>query len=145
MKIERKTAGSVTILACAGAIDVDSVGALSENTDAVVGMGCRRLVVSLGDLEFASSAMLASLIMAHRRLSEVDGEVVISAASVFLAKTIKTLGLDQALKIFPDDRAALAHFGAEGGDFTASGARLKPPRPSGSEGAWPEEHPRPRP
>jgi len=45
-------AGDVTILACAGAIDADSVRALGEKTDALVQTGCHRLVLSLGEVEF---------------------------------------------------------------------------------------------
>jgi len=145
VRIERKTAGSVTILACAGEFDGDGVRALDEKTGTVVGTGCHRLVVSLGEMKSFDSTALACLISVCRRLNYVDGEVVVSSASGFLQTTIKTLGLTEVLKVFPDDRAALDYFGEDGGDFTGSGARREPPRPSDSAGAWPEEHPRPRP
>lgn len=144
MKIERKTAGDVTVLALAGAIDADAVRALREKTDAIVETGCHQLVFSLREVEFFDSRVIACLITASLRLQGVNGDVVISG-SPSAHETLETLGLARQLKVFPDERAALAYFGEEGGDFGGCGARLTPPHPSGSGGAWPEEHPRPRP
>jgi len=145
VRIERKTAGSVTILACAGTFDDYGTCALGEKTGAVAGAGCHRLVVSFGEMKSFNSTLLADLITSSRRMKAVAGELVVAAAPSPVQKTIETLGLDKMFKFFPDDRAALAYFGEEGGDFTSSGAWLEPPRPSDSAGAWPEEHPRPRP
>jgi anti-anti-sigma factor len=143
VRIERKTAGNVTILELAGAIDADGVRALDESTDAVVEAGCRRLVFSLGAAEFFDSRVVTCLTTASKRLKGVKGKVVVSASSD-IRQMLQTLGLAPQLKVFPDDRAALAHFG-EDGDALGVGALLYPRPPSGSEGAWPEEHPRPRP
>jgi len=144
VRIERKTSGNVTILTCAGAIDADGVRALGEKADAVVQTGCRRLVFSLGDVKFFDSTVLDRLTLAARRLREVEGKAVISASSGTL-RLLRSLGLAKRVRVFLHDRAALAYFGEEGGDVTGSGARLAPPRPSDSAGAWPEQHPRPRP
>ena len=144
MRIERKTAGNVTILTCAGTIDADGVRALGEKADAVVQTGCRRLVFSLGDVKFFDSTVLDRLTTAARRLKEVQGKAVISGSFGTL-RMLRSLGLAKRVRIFPHDRAALAYFGEEGGDVTGSGSRLEPPRPSDSAGSWPEEHPRPRP
>ncbi|MHC4138179.1 MAG: STAS domain-containing protein [Planctomycetota bacterium] len=141
MRIEPRAAGNVTILACAGAIDADSVRVLGEKTDAVVETGCRRLVLSLGEVEFYDSTLVARLATASQRLEDVKGEMVISASLATL-QLLRTLGIAKKLKVFTNDRAALSYFD-EAGD--GLGARLEPPRPSGSPGAWPEEHPRPRP
>jgi len=135
VRIERKTAGSVTILACAGTLDDYGMRALGEKTGAVVGAGCHRLVVNFGEMNSFNSTLLANLITASHRMKAVAGELVVAAAPSPLQKTIETLGLNKMFKFFPDDRAALAYFGEEGGDFTGSGGWLEPPRPSDSAGA----------
>jgi len=145
VRIARKTAGSVTILALAGEIDSDGVRALNENTDMVVETGCHRLIFSLGSVRFFNSAVFGCLVTASRHLEDVDAELVVSAPSGMLRKTFEVLGIARQLRVFPDDRAALAYFGEEGDDSTSLGARLDPPRPSGSAGVRPAELPRPGP
>lgn len=143
MKIERETAGNVTILAVAGAIDADGVRALDESGDALVETGCRRVILSLRDVEFFDSRVVTCLTGVSKRLEDVRGRVVVSATSE-TRRMLEGLGLARQLKVFPHDQAALAHFGEDGGAL-GIGARLEPRQPSGEEGAWPEEHPRPRP
>ena len=114
MKIDRKTAGDVTILAFAGEMDSDNLPAAREETDGVITAGCDRLVFNLGELAFINSSALAYLITVHKRVKSMDGELVFSAPSRFFQTTIKHLGLEGEFKVFQDDQAALEHFGAGG-------------------------------
>ncbi|MHC4819251.1 MAG: STAS domain-containing protein [Planctomycetota bacterium] len=123
MRIERRTSGDVTVLACAGAVDADSVRALGEKTGAAVETGCQQLVVSLGDVAFSDSRALAHLVTASQRHEDGNGEVVFSA-STGNRQMLKTLGLARQLKVFADDQAALAHFGEDG---AALGLKLRRP------------------
>lgn len=146
MKIERETAGKVTILAVAGAIDAEGVRALKRSTYALVARGCRRMIFSLRHAEFFDSNVISCLDAASKLLREVQGEVVVSASADNreLLRLLQLTDTAPKLQVFPHDQAALAHFGEDGDDLGVS-ARLEPPQPSGEEGAWPEEHPRPRP
>jgi len=121
MKIERRTAGDLTVLECAGEVNADGVRALRKRTDAAIETGCRRMVVSLGDVTFSDSRALAHLVTACQGLAQGDGEVVYSASSSN-RRMLKTLGLDRQLKVFPDARAALAHIGEDG---SALGLKLE--------------------
>jgi anti-anti-sigma factor len=143
VRIERQAAGDVTVLACTGAIDTEGVRALGENTAAVVETGCHRLVLSLRDVEFYDSTAVVRLAAASKHIEEAKGEMVISAPLSTL-RMLRVLGLTKELKVFSNDAAALDYF-IEDATGPGVGARLKPPRPSQSDGAWPEEHPRPRP
>ena len=114
MKIDRKTAGDVTILAFAGEMDSDNLPKAREETDSVITAGCDRLIFNLGELAFINSSALAYLITVHKRVKSMNGELVFSAPSRFFQTTLRHLGLEGEFKIFPDDQAALDHFGAGG-------------------------------
>jgi len=111
MKIDRRTAGSVTILAFTGEIDSGDLSAARAETDGVIEEGCDRLILNLGQLGFLNSTALAYLISVHKRVQSMSGELVFSEPSSFFQTTIRHLGLEREFTVFPDDRAALAHFG----------------------------------
>jgi anti-sigma B factor antagonist len=116
MKIERKTAGNVTILAFTGEFDAFNLPQISEKIDALIQTGCTRLAFNLHLLKFINSSALGYLIKTARRLKELDGELVLSEPSKFFQTTIKTLGIDQIFKIFPVDQEALKYFHDAGGE-----------------------------
>ena len=142
VRIERQATGDVTVLKCTGAIDTEGVRDLGENTAAVVEKGCHRLVLSLRDVEFYDSKVVVRLATASKHVEEAKGEMVISAPLGIL-QMLRVLGLTKKLKVFSNDAAALDYFGEDGHGLGVE-ARLEPPRPSESDGAWPESHPRPR-
>jgi len=116
MKIGRKTAGNVTILAFTGEFDAFNLPVISEKLDALIQKGCTRLVFNLRLLKFINSSALGYLIKTSKRLKELDGELVLSEPSKFFQTTISTLGIDQIFKIFPADEEAVKYFHDAGGE-----------------------------
>src|SRR5210317_239319 len=110
MKIERKTAGKVQILAFKGEFDAFNLPTISEKLDALIQTGCTRLVFNLRRLKFINSSALGYLIKTSKRLVELEGELVLSEPSKFFKSTITTLGIDQIFKIFPTDEEAVKYF-----------------------------------
>ena len=121
MKIERKTAGDVNILAFTGEFDAFNLPQISEKIDDLVQRGCNRLVFNLHLLKFINSSALGYLIKTAKRLRELDGELVLSEPSKFFQTTIKTLGIDQIFKIFPDDNEAVKYFHGVGAKQAVTG------------------------
>lgn len=115
MKIGRKTAGNVTILAFSGEFDAFNLPVISEKLDALIQTGCTRLVFNLRLLKFINSSALGYLIKTGKRLKELDGELVLSEPSKFFQSTIATLGVDQIFRIFPADEEAVKYFHDLGG------------------------------
>ena len=115
MKIDRKTVGNVTILAFTGEFDTFNLPTISEKLDALIQTGCTRLVFNLRLLKFVNSSALGYLIKTHRRLRELDGELVLAEPSKFFQSTIMTLGIDEIIKVFPNDDDAVKYF-HPGGD-----------------------------
>jgi anti-sigma B factor antagonist len=128
----------IAVLKVHGQVDTDRIPAMEEAVGAALEGGATRLVFNLEQLEFINSSALGFIISVHKRMEGLNGAVALSAPSRFMASTIRTLGLDQILDVFPTDEDALRHFGADGGDDDSSddpggiGARLKPRRPGGS-------------
>ena len=121
MKIDRKQAGDVMILAFTGEFDAFNLPTISEKLDALIEKGVAKLVFNLHLLKFINSSALGYLIKTHKRLRELDGELVLSEPSKFFQTTITTLGIDQIFKIFPTDEEAVKYFhdasGQEQTDF----------------------------
>lgn len=123
MKIERKEFGDVTVLYFTGELDAFNLAKISEKLDALIQTGRTRLVFNLKGLKFINSSSLGYLIKTHKRLKELDGELVLSELSKFLQSTVATLGLDQIFKIYATDDDALAHFRDAGA--SAAPARIE--------------------
>jgi anti-sigma B factor antagonist len=116
MKIERKTAGNVTILGFIGEFDAFNLNTISEKLDTLIEKGRTQLVFNLRLLKFINSSALGYLIKTSKRLKELDGELVLSDPSKFFQSTISTLGIDQIFKIFSTDQEAVKYFHDAGGE-----------------------------
>lgn len=120
MKIERKTAGNVTILAFTGEFDAFNLPQVGEKIDVLIQKGCLHLIFNLRLLKFINSSALGYLIKTAKRLKELEGELVLSEPSKFFQTTIKTLGIDQIFKIYPNDQEAVKYFHDESGKQSES-------------------------
>ena len=115
MEVEGSNAGDVTILAFPG--EFDAVPApVSERIDALIETGRTKLVFNLCRLDFVSESALGYLIKTAQRLRELDGELVLSEPPQSFQATIKTLGIEQIFKMFPQDEEAVKYFHDAGGE-----------------------------
>lgn len=111
MGIDRTDDGAVTILAFSGELDRVNLKELTESIEAVVSSGRVKLVFNLEKLRFIDSTALGCFLRTQTRVTGEGGEIVFSAPSQYARGPFRTLGIDQAFKIYPDDDAAVAHFG----------------------------------
>ena len=75
---------------------------------------CRRLVVDLSKVEYASSAALGKLITLHRRLHRVDGQLVLCGVTGALAEILTTSRLMDYFQVTDDVDQAVARLKASG-------------------------------
>jgi len=120
MRIDRNSDGDVVILSFAGEFDTSNLPTVAEQIDAFIDEGGTRFVFNLRLLKFINSSALGYLVKTAKRLREIDGELVLSEPSKFVQTTIKTLGIDQIFKIFPEDGEAVKYF--QGARAQESGA-----------------------
>lgn len=110
MKIDRRQAGDVVILAFTGEFDAFNLPTISEKINVLIEKGTTQLVFNLHLLKFINSSALGYLIKVSKQLRELEGELALSQPSKFFQSTVSTLGLDQIFKIFPSDEEAVHYF-----------------------------------
>ena len=115
MRIERKAAGNVTILAFAGEFDAANVPETIEETDELI-EGSLRLVFNFRDLTFIDSSGIGYLLKTMKVLRDRNGELVCSEPAKCFRNIVDVYGIGQVFKIFASDRAALEHFGEPGSE-----------------------------
>jgi anti-anti-sigma factor len=110
MKIERKQVGDIYIISFTGEFDAFNLPTVSEKIDAFIDKGRTRLAFNLRGLRFINSSALGYFVKTAKKLKEIDGELVLTDPSKFVQTTVKTLGIDQIFRIFPDDSEAVKYF-----------------------------------
>jgi anti-sigma B factor antagonist len=110
VNIEKRTIGDVTIVTLAGEFDAASDPATLEKLDAII-EGATRVVFNFRDLTFMTSSALGYLLKITRALRDRGGELVYSEASRPFHNIVEIYEIDRVFRVFPDDQAALAHFG----------------------------------
>jgi anti-anti-sigma factor len=121
MKIERKQVGDIHIISFAGEFDAFNLPTVSEKIDLFIEKGGTRLIFNLKNLRFINSSALGYFVKTAKRVKEYDGELVLSDPSKFVQTTVKTLGIDQIFKIFPDDGEGVKYFQGAGGKQAVTG------------------------
>lgn len=112
MDVEKQTAGDVVLLAFAGEFDAAGDTAELQELDELIGESAR-VVFNFRDLTFMNSSALGYLLKTTKTLRDRGGELVFSEAARAFRNIVEIYGLGPLFKVFPNDRAALAHFGAE--------------------------------
>jgi anti-sigma B factor antagonist len=93
-----------------GELDVLTAPRLHEGLEELIAEGARLVLVDLANVSFMDSTGLSALLVAHRHLSDADGELRLVAVPTNLARTIEIAGLGERFRIFPDVSSA-AHNG----------------------------------
>jgi anti-anti-sigma factor len=122
MRIQEEISGDVRILRLVGDLDVPEAREVAKRLDAAGGRV--RLVLNLSGVGFASAAAFGTFVRAWAKARKQQGEVVVSAPSRFVRTTLKMVGLDGHVRVFPDDESALRHLRARPGAKAAGGCGL---------------------
>jgi anti-sigma B factor antagonist len=88
-----------TVVSAAGEIDIATAPALDEALDAAVAEGNTRVAVDLEQVTFMDSTGLRSLITSDRRLTELEGDLVIIAPGGPARRLLEIAGVAGTLQI----------------------------------------------
>jgi anti-anti-sigma factor len=91
------------MVSVAGRLDMTSAGALEQELEAVIDGGHRRLAIGLGDLEYLSSAGLRALLVAARRLQEVQGKLVLVGLRGTVKEVLELSGLANVIPAYASE------------------------------------------
>jgi anti-sigma B factor antagonist len=113
MQVEKQTIGDVILLAFRGEFDAVREAAKLEEIDELI-EGALRVIFNFGGLTFVNSSALGYLLKTAKAFRDRGGELVFSEPAKCFRNIVDIYGVDKVFRIFPDDRAALAHFGVTG-------------------------------
>jgi anti-sigma B factor antagonist len=80
-----------------GELDIATVAQFRTSVGALLGTGCRHLVVDLAGTTFLDSSGLGALVWAHHRIHAAGGELTVVNPSERIAKTLEITGVDRVL------------------------------------------------
>ncbi|MHC4958677.1 MAG: STAS domain-containing protein [Planctomycetota bacterium] len=106
MRIERKSDGDIEVLTLTGEFDATEVPNIEKEIDALVDDYRTRIVMDFSNLRWIDSSALGCLIRTQTRLRPLGGEQVLASPEGLVKTTIKTVGIDRMMRIFPDANEA---------------------------------------
>lgn len=107
LSIEERERGEWLIVAVAGEIDLLTAPALRERLISAIDGGADRLVLDLSAVGFIDSSGLGTLIAAHKRLREREGEFIIVATARAILSVLTLTGLDKVFTVVADVERAV--------------------------------------
>ncbi len=91
--------------------EADKVQAVGkELLDLVASRKEPRIVLSLANAHFVSSAMLAHLVKLHRKIQDAKGRIRLCGLRPVILDAFKVSRFDKIFEIYPDEAAALKKF-----------------------------------
>ncbi len=110
MEIEETQSGVVMILRPQGRLDAMSAPRLQESALGHIDAGKTSLVLDLEKIDYISSAGLRAVLVAAKRLQEMDGRLVVCSLRGIVLEVFGMSGFDQIIETTPDQAAAVATF-----------------------------------
>jgi anti-sigma B factor antagonist len=109
LRIRHREIEDALVLTFAGELDAFNLERYAARVEDLLEAGHVKLAYDLSDLTFASSGALGDLIRTKKRAREKGGDVVLIRPSVFVWRTLRTLGLGDLFLLFDTAVAAAAH------------------------------------
>lgn len=111
MKVVVEQRGKVTVLTPQGDVKIgDGDVALRAAMGEQIAQGNRLFVLNLSNVRFMDSAGIGETVASLKRVQDSGGEFKICGLTPRVAESFTTTQLIRVLKVFPDERQAIASF-----------------------------------
>lgn len=110
MRIEERRVEQISVLSIEGELDARNLPDAAERVDALFQSLRTHIVFNFSQVPIVTSSTISFLIDTAKRARNHDGDVVLSAPSSLLRKSLKVLQLESFFHIFESDEEAIAHF-----------------------------------
>ncbi len=107
LRLARHALGDAVVVAVAGELDLFTAPFLRDEVRDAIKQDSARLVLDLQQLSFMDSSGLSVLIEAWRLATSEGGGVSLAAPQAPVARILRTTGLDQRIKVYPDVDSAV--------------------------------------
>lgn len=101
---------TVVTFADARILSEDVIEDINEQLDPIGDRGEPKVVLNFREVQFMSSALLATLLKFARRVATAGGELRLCGLSSEIRPVFKVTRFDQLFRIYPDEAAALDSF-----------------------------------
>lgn len=109
MRVEIKEAGDIVVLSLYGSIRTnEDYAAFKEAMDGVTEKGKARIILNFKEVHFINSSGLGRLVLAAKKLKELNGALSIVNLSDDLKELFLFTRLDTKIPIFPTEEDAMA-------------------------------------
>lgn len=93
VEVNREPGSRSCVIALAGEIDLARVPDVRKELDSLVGSGCVNIVIDLTNVTYADSTALGLLVWIDRRLTPLDGKLVLCGANRDVERILELSGL----------------------------------------------------
>jgi anti-anti-sigma factor len=100
----------VDLVALGGRIDSSTAPDLEKALQGIIDEGRYRIVLSMKDVTFTSSACLRAMIGALKQVKQHRGDVRLSEVTPHIKEVLELAGLDQLFKMYDNDVLAVGSF-----------------------------------
>ena len=94
--------GSVA-LAVSGRLDMTSAAGVEEDLGSLIDAGERRVALDLTAVDYLSSAGLRAVLIAAKRLRQLEGALVVVGPTGNVKEVLDLSGLSGVLDVYPDE------------------------------------------
>ncbi len=92
MEIQEDKRGDITVLSLAGRLDTNTSGSLEQKLIEALDDGVTKFIVDFTQLDYISSIGLRVLLMAAKKLKELNGVLVLSSLSAHVREVFDIAG-----------------------------------------------------
>jgi anti-anti-sigma factor len=110
MEITQQKRGAIVLLSLKGRLDASTSGRLEEKLIELIDGGEKQFVFNFLNLDYISSAGLRVLLMAAKRLKNVEGKIVLAALNDHIREVFEIAGFTAIFPIFDIEEDALRSF-----------------------------------
>lgn len=107
MTVESHRIGQVFVLLPVGRLDSETAPGLQDQILGHIAEGETILLLDLAGLNYVSSAGLRAVLIAAKKLQELNGQFALCGLSDPVAEVFRVSGFDAILAIHPDQNTAL--------------------------------------
>lgn len=107
MQFTIETMGQAFILRLQGALDTADVADLEQQLEKLLDDGARQLVVDCSELAYVSSSGLRVFLQAYKRLTAINGKLVLHSLNRLVSQIFETTGFTMMFPVFQSREEAL--------------------------------------
>jgi len=107
--LQHEQNGNVMILAVSGRVDSATAGSMDSELEKLIHEN-KKLVVTLKDVEFLSSAGVRAIVRALKTAKKSRSEIRLASIPDHIAEVMQTMGLMELVQVYPSQEEAIASF-----------------------------------